>query len=93
MSEDENAAALAEVRDCFDDSAAAERAASPTRLRAAERMHRGHRIALTVPKAFARGATRSETRDLVERSIRAELAVTLGCPSGRSADASRPRRC
>ncbi|ROP56776.1 MULTISPECIES: HNH endonuclease signature motif containing protein [unclassified Rathayibacter] len=78
MSEDENAAALAEVRDCFTDSAAAERAASPTRLRAAERMHRGHRIALTVPKAFARGATRSETRDLVERSIRAELAVTLG---------------
>ncbi|MCJ1685261.1 HNH endonuclease signature motif containing protein [Rathayibacter sp. VKM Ac-2928] len=78
MSEDENAAALAEVRDCFTDAAAAERAASPTRLRAAERMHRGHRIALTVPKAFARGATRSETRDLVERSIRAELAVTLG---------------
>ncbi|ROQ65059.1 uncharacterized protein DUF222 [Rathayibacter sp. PhB152] len=78
MSEDENAAALAEVRDCFTDAAAAERAASPTRLRAAERMHRGCRVALTVPESFARGATRSETRDLVERSIRAELAVTLG---------------
>ncbi|QHF23268.1 DUF222 domain-containing protein [Rathayibacter sp. VKM Ac-2804] len=78
MSEDENAAALAEVRDCFDDAAAAERAASPTRLRAAERMHRGYRIALTVPESFARGASRSETRDLIERSIRAELAVTLG---------------
>ncbi|WP_414708085.1 hypothetical protein [Rathayibacter festucae] len=78
MSEDENAAALAEVRDCFDDSAAAERAASPTRLRAAERMHRGYRLALTVPEAFARGATRSETRDLVERSLRAELAVAFG---------------
>ncbi|NRG40717.1 DUF222 domain-containing protein [Rathayibacter sp. VKM Ac-2835] len=78
MSEDENAAALGEVRDCFDDSAAAERAASPTRLRAAERMHRGYRIALTVPEAFARGATRSETRDLVERSVRAELAVAFG---------------
>ncbi|MDY0914353.1 HNH endonuclease signature motif containing protein [Rathayibacter festucae] len=78
MPEDENAAALAEVRDCFDDSAAAERAASPTRLRAAERMHRGYRVAIGVPEAFARGASRSETRDLVERSIRAELAVTLG---------------
>jgi hypothetical protein len=78
MSEDENAAALAEVRDCFTDAAATERAASPTRLRAAERMHRGCRVALTVPESFARGATRSETRDLVERSIRAELAVTLG---------------
>ncbi|ROS23262.1 uncharacterized protein DUF222 [Rathayibacter sp. PhB127] len=78
MSEDENAAALAEVRDCFTDAAATERAASPTRLRAAERMHRGYRVALTVPEAFARGTSRSETRDLVERSIRAELAVTLG---------------
>ncbi|NQX18083.1 HNH endonuclease signature motif containing protein [Rathayibacter sp. VKM Ac-2857] len=78
MSEDEDAAALAEVRDCFDDAAAAERAASPTRLRAAERMHRGYRVALTVPEAFARGTSRSETRDLVERSIRAELAVTIG---------------
>ncbi|MCJ1673704.1 HNH endonuclease [Rathayibacter sp. VKM Ac-2929] len=78
MAEDENAAALAEVRNCFDDSAAAERAASPTRLRAVERMHRGYRVALTVPESFARGASRSETRDLVERSIRAELAVTLG---------------
>ncbi|TDX77595.1 uncharacterized protein DUF222 [Rathayibacter sp. PhB151] len=78
MSEDENAAALAEVRDCFTDAAAAERAASPTRLRAAERMHRGYRVALTVPESFARGATRSETRDLVERSIRAELAVAFG---------------
>ncbi|MCJ1671906.1 MULTISPECIES: HNH endonuclease signature motif containing protein [unclassified Rathayibacter] len=78
MSNDENAAALAEVRDCFTDAAAAERAASPTRLRAAERIHRGYRVALTVPEAFARGTSRSETRDLVERSIRAELAVTLG---------------
>jgi hypothetical protein len=78
MSEDENAAALAEVRDCFTDAAASERAASPTRLTAAERMHRGYRVALTVPEAFARGTSRSETRDLVERSIRAELAVTLG---------------
>ncbi|NQX18146.1 HNH endonuclease signature motif containing protein [Rathayibacter sp. VKM Ac-2857] len=78
MLKDEDAAALAEVRDCFDDSAAAERAASPTRLRAAELMHRGYRKALTVPEAFARGATRSETRDLVERSIRAELAVAYG---------------
>ncbi|NQX17490.1 HNH endonuclease signature motif containing protein [Rathayibacter sp. VKM Ac-2857] len=78
MPDDEDAAALAEVRDCFDDSAAAERAASPTRLRAAELMHRGYRKALTVPEAFARGATRSETRDLVERSIRAELAVAYG---------------
>ena len=78
MTEDERAAALAQVRDCFDDAAAAERAASPTRLRAAERMHRGHRIALTVPEAFARGSSRSETRDLVERSLRAELAAALG---------------
>ncbi|QHF25427.1 DUF222 domain-containing protein [Rathayibacter sp. VKM Ac-2804] len=78
MTEDETAAALAEVRDCFDGAAAAERADSPTRLRAAERLHRGYRVALTVPGAFARGASRSETRDLVERSIRAELAVAFG---------------
>ncbi|ROS29898.1 uncharacterized protein DUF222 [Rathayibacter sp. PhB127] len=78
MSEDENAAALAEVRDCFTDAAATERAASPTRLRTAERIHRGYRVALTVPESFARGTSRSETRVLVERSIRAELAVTLG---------------
>ncbi|ROQ03872.1 HNH endonuclease [Rathayibacter sp. PhB93] len=78
MSEDETAAALAEVRDCFDDAAATERAASPTRLRAAERLHRGYRRALAVPEAFARGASRSETRDLAERSIRAELAVAFG---------------
>ncbi|MDY0913018.1 HNH endonuclease signature motif containing protein [Rathayibacter festucae] len=78
MTEDETAAILAEVRDCFDGAAADERAASPTRLRAAERMHRGYRVALTVPEAFARGSSRSETRDLVERSIRAELAVTIG---------------
>ncbi|QHC59125.1 DUF222 domain-containing protein [Rathayibacter sp. VKM Ac-2760] len=75
MKEDEDAAALAEVRDCFDDSAADERSTSPTRLRAAERLHRGYRLALTIPEAFARGASRSETRDLVERSVRAELAV------------------
>ncbi|TDX81610.1 HNH endonuclease [Rathayibacter sp. PhB151] len=78
MSEDEDAAALAKVRDCFHDAAAAERAASPTRLRAAERMNRGYRLALSVPEAFARGTSRSETRDLVERSIRAELATTFG---------------
>ncbi|NQX17207.1 DUF222 domain-containing protein [Rathayibacter sp. VKM Ac-2857] len=78
MTEDETAAALAEVRDCFDGAAADERATSPTRLRAAERLHRGYRVALTVPEAFARGATRSETRDLVERSLRAELAVAFG---------------
>ncbi|QHC60075.1 HNH endonuclease signature motif containing protein [Rathayibacter sp. VKM Ac-2760] len=75
MSKDEDAAALAEVRDCFDGSAADERSTSPMRLRAAERLHRGYRLALTIPDAFARGASRSETRDLVERSIRAELAV------------------
>ncbi|NQX03472.1 DUF222 domain-containing protein [Rathayibacter sp. VKM Ac-2856] len=78
MIEDDNAAALAEVRDCCDDAAAAERAASPTRLRAAELLHRGHRLARTVPEAFARGASRSETRDLVERSIRAEFAAAMG---------------
>ncbi|MDY0914781.1 HNH endonuclease [Rathayibacter festucae] len=78
MTEDETAAALAEVRDCFDGAAADERATSPTRLRAAERLHRGYRVALTVPEAFARGASRSETRDLVERSLRAELAVAFG---------------
>ncbi|QHC60130.1 HNH endonuclease signature motif containing protein [Rathayibacter sp. VKM Ac-2760] len=75
MKEDEDVAALAEVRDCFDGSADDERSTSPTRLRAAERLHRGYRLALAIPDAFARGASRSETRDLVERSIRAELAV------------------
>ncbi|NQX05303.1 DUF222 domain-containing protein [Rathayibacter sp. VKM Ac-2856] len=77
MTEDETAAALAEVRDCFEGAAAAERAVSPMRLRVAEGLHRGYRIALTVPEAFARGTSRSETRDLVERSLRAELATSI----------------
>ncbi|KQQ01516.1 MULTISPECIES: HNH endonuclease signature motif containing protein [unclassified Rathayibacter] len=43
-------------------------------------LHLARRAALTIPDAFARGGrlTRSESRELVERSIRAELAVGQG---------------
>ncbi|NRG42316.1 DUF222 domain-containing protein [Rathayibacter sp. VKM Ac-2835] len=73
-------AAPAGVRGRGDRAAAFARAAAPLRLAEAEELYAGHLEALADSGAYARGATRSETRDLVERSIRAELAVAEGLP-------------
>ncbi|QHC58182.1 HNH endonuclease signature motif containing protein [Rathayibacter sp. VKM Ac-2760] len=73
-------AALARMRALGDRAAARARAAARLRLAEAEDLYDFHRTALSHPDAFARGSTRSETRDLVERSIRAELAVAEGLP-------------
>ncbi|MBO0984789.1 HNH endonuclease signature motif containing protein [Rathayibacter sp. SD072] len=54
------------------------RSVAPVLLAAAEELYEGHRAALRCPEAFARGLSRSESDDLVERSVRAELAVALG---------------
>ncbi|MDY0913489.1 HNH endonuclease [Rathayibacter festucae] len=71
-------AVLEHLRALGDRAAANARAAAQRRLSEAEDLYEFHRTALAHPGAFARGTTRSETRDLVERSIRAELAVAEG---------------
>ncbi|QHC57734.1 hypothetical protein [Rathayibacter sp. VKM Ac-2760] len=73
-------AAPADVRGRGDRAAAFARAAAPLRLAEAEELYAGYLEALADSDAYARGATRSETRDLVERSIRAEFAVAEGLP-------------
>ncbi|MDY0911966.1 HNH endonuclease signature motif containing protein [Rathayibacter festucae] len=69
--------ALAHVQACFDRAAARTRAAAPEKLAAAEEVYGGYRTALVHPDRFARGASRSESRDLFERSVRAELAAAM----------------
>ena len=56
------------------------RATAPVLLSAAVALHAAYCAALSIPEAFARGGalSRSEASDLVERSIRAEIAVALG---------------
>jgi len=66
------------VRERGDRAGALARSAAPVLLAAAEELHAGYRAALAHPEAFARGLSRSETDELVERSIRAEFAVALG---------------
>jgi hypothetical protein len=75
-------AVLAEVRGRGDRAAALARSAAPLHLAAAEQLYAGYRAALERPEAFARGRSRSESSDLVERSIRAEFAVALGVSEG-----------
>ncbi|WP_230672315.1 HNH endonuclease signature motif containing protein [Rathayibacter sp. Leaf248] len=70
-------AVLAEVRERGDRAAALARSAAPLHLAAAEELYAGYRAALEHPEAFSRGRSRSESSDLVERSIRAEFAVAL----------------
>ncbi|QHC60044.1 hypothetical protein [Rathayibacter sp. VKM Ac-2760] len=70
-------AVRAEVRERGDRAGALARAASPTLLASAEELYHGHRAALRCPGAFARGESRSGSRDLVERSVRAEFAVAM----------------
>jgi hypothetical protein len=69
---------LAHLRGLSDRAASSARAAAQPRLAEARCLYDFHRTALAFPDAFARGATPGETRDLVERSIRAELAVAEG---------------
>lgn len=68
----------AEVRALGDRAARLARSASPLHLASAEALHAGYRAALRCPESFASGQSRRESSDLVERSIRAELAVALG---------------
>ncbi|MCM6762848.1 HNH endonuclease [Rathayibacter sp. ZW T2_19] len=75
-------AVLAEVRGRGDRAAVLARSAAPLHLAAAEELYAGYRAALERPEAFARGRSRSESSDLVERSIRAEFAVALGVSEG-----------
>ncbi|NQX18126.1 HNH endonuclease signature motif containing protein [Rathayibacter sp. VKM Ac-2857] len=70
-------AVRAEVRERGDRADALARSAAPALLAPAEELYLGRRKALSCPEAFARGGSRSETRDLVERSIRAEFAVAM----------------
>ncbi|MHC2187054.1 hypothetical protein ACVLV4_002721 [Rathayibacter agropyri] len=71
-------AVLTEVRTRGDRAGELARAAAPLLLAGAEELYAGYRAALAAPESFARGRTRSESRDLVERSVRAEFAVALG---------------
>ncbi|PPG61341.1 hypothetical protein C5C27_08110 [Rathayibacter sp. AY2B7] len=68
---------LEEVRALGDRAALLARSAAPLHLASAEALHEAYRAALRRPEAFARGGSPSESRDLVERSVRAELAVAL----------------
>ncbi|TDX81567.1 uncharacterized protein DUF222 [Rathayibacter sp. PhB151] len=72
--------ALAHLRRLSARAAANARAAAQRRLTEADDLYDFHRTALAHQEIFARGTTPSETRDLVERSIRAELAVAEGLP-------------
>ncbi|KQQ05929.1 MULTISPECIES: HNH endonuclease signature motif containing protein [unclassified Rathayibacter] len=72
-------ASLDAIREGADDVGRLARNASRDLLAAAERLYEVYRAALSIPLAFARGGlSSSESHDLVERSIRAELAVGSG---------------
>ncbi|WP_181137605.1 HNH endonuclease signature motif containing protein [Rathayibacter sp. AY1D1] len=68
---------LEEVRALGDRAALLARSAAPLHLASAEALHEAYTAALRRPEAFARGGSPAESRDLVERSVRAELAVAL----------------
>ncbi|MCM6761462.1 HNH endonuclease [Rathayibacter sp. ZW T2_19] len=74
------AVAPATVRALSDLAARLARSTAPILLARATALHAAHRAALAVPESFARGGglSRSEAGDLVERSVRAEIAVALG---------------
>ncbi|KQQ05618.1 HNH endonuclease signature motif containing protein [Rathayibacter sp. Leaf294] len=72
-------ASLDAIREGADDVGRLARAASRDLLASAERLYQVYRAALSIPLAFARGSLSSrESSDVVERSIRAELAVGSG---------------
>ncbi|KQQ08601.1 HNH endonuclease signature motif containing protein [Rathayibacter sp. Leaf296] len=68
------------VRALSDLAARLARSTAPVLLARAVALHAAHRAALAVPESYARGdrLSRSEASDLVERSVRAEIAVALG---------------
>jgi len=69
---------LALVRERGDRAGELARSASPVLLAAAVELHAAYRAAVSCPEAFARGVPRGGSADLVERSVRAELAVGCG---------------
>ncbi|KQQ05863.1 MULTISPECIES: HNH endonuclease signature motif containing protein [unclassified Rathayibacter] len=72
-------ASLDAIREGADEVGRLARTASPALLAAAEKLYEVYRAALSIPLAFARGSlSGGESHDLVERSIRAELAVGSG---------------
>ncbi|OOB89531.1 HNH endonuclease signature motif containing protein [Rathayibacter sp. VKM Ac-2630] len=68
------------VRALSDLAARLARSTAPVLLARAVALHAAHRAALAVPESYARGdgLSGSEASDLVERSVRAEIAVALG---------------
>ncbi len=66
------------VRERGDRAGELARSASPVLLAAAVELHAAYRAAVSCPEAFARGLPRGGSADLVERSVRAELAVGCG---------------
>ncbi|SMH47050.1 protein of unknown function [Rathayibacter oskolensis] len=72
-------ASLDEIREGADEVGRLAREASLSLLASAERLYEVYRAALAIPLAFARGGlSSSESNDLVERSLRAELAIGSG---------------
>ncbi|KQS13384.1 hypothetical protein ASG06_02810 [Rathayibacter sp. Leaf185] len=72
-------ASLDAIREGADEVGRLARAAAPSMLASALRLYEVYRAALAIPLAFARGGPpSSESNALVERSIRAELAVGSG---------------
>ncbi|WP_230670349.1 HNH endonuclease signature motif containing protein [Rathayibacter sp. Leaf248] len=69
---------LALVRERGDRAGELARSAAPVLLAAAVELHAAYRAAVSCPEAFARGVPRGGSADLVERSVRAELAVGCG---------------
>ncbi|PPF67945.1 hypothetical protein C5C18_00285 [Rathayibacter tritici] len=74
---DDRQQGLEEVRALGDHAARLARSAAPLHLASAEALHAAYTAALRCPESFARGGSPRESRDLVERSVRAELAVAL----------------
>ncbi|KQQ05637.1 MULTISPECIES: HNH endonuclease signature motif containing protein [unclassified Rathayibacter] len=72
-------ASLDAIREGADEVGRLARNAAPALLASAEKLYEVYRAALSIPLAFARGGlSSSDSSDLVERSIRAELAVGSG---------------
>ncbi|MCJ1696482.1 HNH endonuclease [Rathayibacter caricis] len=78
MTGSDMAEVLALVRERGDRAGELARSAAPVLLAAAVELHAAYRAAVSCPEAFARGLPRGGSADLVERSVRAELAVGCG---------------
>ncbi|KQQ03653.1 MULTISPECIES: HNH endonuclease signature motif containing protein [unclassified Rathayibacter] len=71
-------AALDEARRHGDRAGELARAAAPILLASAEQLYAGYRTAIASPESFAKGTSAGESKELAERSIRAEFAVAMG---------------